>query len=61
MTYGDFRNMFNNTEEFLRAYGALDYEEAKALAEAGDSPVFVKAAMMDAWCRGRRMLQEIKK
>lgn len=53
MTYSEFRNRFTDVKEFRRAYGALTYEEAKALIDAETSPTHIKARMIDTWKTAR--------
>ena len=58
MTYSEYRRSFDSTEEFLREFGKLSYDEARAIVSADQAPIHIKAAMMGAWHRARERLRE---
>ena len=58
MTYSEYRRSFDSTEEFLKEFGKLSYDEARAIVSADQVPTHIKAAMMGAWYRAREQLLE---
>ena len=58
MTYSEYRRSFDSTEEFLKEFGKLSYDEARAIVSADQAPTHIKAAMMGAWYRAREQLHE---
>ena len=58
MTYLEYRRSFDSTEEFLKEFGKLSYEEARSIVSADQAPTHIKAAMMGAWYRAREQLLE---
>ncbi len=58
MTYSEYRRSFESTEEFLKEFGKLSYDEAMAIVSADQAPTHIKAAMMRAWHRAREQLRE---
>ena len=54
MTYSEFRNQFSDTDSFMRAYGVLTYEEARALIDAENASTTIKACMITTWRQARR-------
>ena len=58
MTYSEYRRSFESTEEFMKEFGKLSYDEARAIVSADQAPIHIKAAMMGAWHRARERLRE---
>ena len=58
MTYSEYRRSFDSTEEFLKEFGKLSFDEARAIVSADQAPTHIKAAMMGAWHRAREQLLE---
>ena len=54
MTYSKYRESFDNTEDFMLAFGQLTYEEAYALIDAEESSTTMKACMMTAWKKQKK-------
>lgn len=58
MTYSEYRRSFGSTEEFLKEFGKLSYDEARAIVSADQAPTHIKAAMMGAWYRAREQMRK---
>ncbi len=58
MTYSEYRRSFDSTEEFLKEFGKLSYDEARAIVSADQAPTHIKAAMMGAWYRAREQMRK---
>ena len=57
MTYSEYRNQFPDAERFMRAYGKLNAEEAKALIDAENAAPRTKAFLMSVWHEARRQVR----
>ena len=58
VTYSEYRRSFESTEEFLKEFGKLSYDEARAIVSADQAPTHIKAAMMGTWYRAKEQLRE---
>lgn len=54
MKYSEFRNQFSDVESFMRAYGRLAFEEAKAMIDAENAALRTKAFLISVWHEARR-------
>ena len=61
MTYSEYRRSFESTEEFLKEFGKLSYDEARAIVSADQAPTHIKAAMMGAWHRAKHAVNAGKR
>ena len=61
MTYSEYRRSFDSTEEFLKEFGKLSYDEARAIVSADQAPTHIKAAMMGAWSRAKHAGNAVKR
>ena len=55
MNYDEFRAMFDDVEEFRKAYAEFSYEEAIALIDHSSGGPSIKACKMDFWRQSRRI------
>ncbi len=49
MNYYEFKKQFQGSEDFKRAYGALSYDEAKAIVAAGNYSDYTQESMLKEW------------
>ncbi len=57
MTYSEYRNQFPMIQSFVQAYGALTYDEVKALIKNDACPVSIESFMIETWREARRIVK----